>query len=104
METIKSFKEIELKKEGIPYFLKELKKMFLAYLEGKISKEELSDFTVRTFVVNESVSDSIEKIDPEILELRKAMDITHPDWNKNKRINYIKKLLERVDKLIEKHS
>ncbi len=104
MESVKSYEDIELKEEGMLPFLKDFKKVLEFYLDGKINEEELADFTIRTFVVNESLSDSIENLDPEILELRKAMDITLPDWRKDKRITPIKDLIKLTDKLIKKHS
>ena len=104
MESVKSYKDIELKEEGILAFLKDFKKILELYIRRKINEEELADFAIRTFVVNETFSNSIENLDPEILELRKAMDITHPDWNTEKRISYIKDLIKLANKLMDKHS
>mgnify|MGYP001602307014 CR=1 FL=1 len=104
MESVKSYRDVELKEEGIIPFLMDFRKVLELYINKKINEEELADFAIRTFVVNETLSDSIENIDPGILELRKAMDITHPDWDIGKRIKYIKDLIELVNKLIKKHS
>jgi hypothetical protein len=104
MESVKSYRDIELKEEGVLPFLKDFKKVLEFYLDGQVNEEELADFAIRTFVVNETLSDSIENIDPEILELRRAMDITHPEWNQEKRVKYIKSLIKTANRLIKKHS
>ena len=103
MESVKSYRDVELKEEGIIPFLMDFRKVLELYINKKINEEELADFAIRTFVVNETLSDSIEKVEPGVLELRKAMDITHPDWNEEKRTNYIKDLIKLADKLISKH-
>ena len=104
METVKPYLDIEIKEEGLKPFLEDFKKVLNLFLDGEIREEELADFSISIFVVNENLSESIEKLDVEILELRKAMDITHPDWDINQKKGHIEELIKLTDKLIEKHS
>nr|MBI4157216.1 hypothetical protein [Candidatus Woesearchaeota archaeon] len=90
-------------KTGFLLFLEEYKQRMHNFLEGKITNKHLSDLAIHFFVIEEQFSDNLENFDNRISDLRKAMDITHPDWSDKKRKEYIKKLIKLADKIIEDH-
>lgn len=99
-------KKIEKKPKGkvkVLFFLRYYKKIMETFLKRKITKEQLSDFAVRSFAIENDFSNELEKFDSRIRELRKAMDITHPNWTDEKRKEYIIELIKLADKIIEDH-
>lgn len=91
-------------KKKLIIFFKEYKKRLQSYVEGKISTDDMADLAINIFVSDDKFFAALENFDKETLELRKAMDITHPSWTNEHRKIYIKSLILLCDELIEKYS
>lgn len=78
-------------------FLITLKSLFSDFIAGKVSDIMVSNLTVHWYVAKEEFSDALIKINPKIKELSIAMDITHPDYSKEKKVEIIKGLIKKID-------
>lgn len=88
-------------KKALPKFLNILKNQFEDFIAGKVSDVMVSDFTVFWYVGIEKFSDALIKINPKIKELSIAMDITHPDYSQEKKVEIIKGLIKKIDGMLQ---
>lgn len=95
--------DILIKKEpknGFKEFLLFMRNKYTEYLSGNLSDEELSNITVYWYATNEKFGDSLIQIDKRIKNLSAAMDITHPDFTKERKKNIVKELINRINEII----
>ena len=88
------------KPKNILSFLEFIKNILIKYLEGEINYRELSDIGIKIFIINDNFFNKLKELDVRLLDLRRIIDITKPDWNKKAKINYIKEILEETNNLI----
>jgi hypothetical protein len=98
-EKIDEFSEKKVE-DVIREFLLFLKSKYEGFLNGDISDEEISNMTIYWLSTKERFSDSLIQKDRRIKELRAGMDITHPDFSKDRKNKIIKELINRINELI----
>lgn len=105
-EWEKEIDDISRKEPNEAYIeiLKYLKGFYQKYLDSKATDVEVSDMTVYCFSTRDDFSDAMSDIDERFRDLRAAMDITHPDFSKEKRRKIINGLIELSESLLEDHS
>lgn len=98
--AIKGIKNNYKKRDILP-FLTAYRNILIKFLKNKITPSQLSQIGLEIFILDEEFFDIIKKIDSKVLELRKIIDITKPDWDKKEQINYIKHILSLTNGLIK---
>jgi len=104
-KEIKNFLEYRTNKSFIE-FVKIFRDYMQSFVNKKITALELSSETVHTFVDDDKNEffKALKEFDKESIQLRSAMDVTHPRWTEKQREDYVDGLILLADELIEKHS
>jgi len=84
-------------------FLICLKELFNDYLKGNVTDLLVSNLTVNWYAVNDNFSDELIKIEPRIKDLSVGMDITHPDFSKERKRKIVKELNQIVEEILKKN-
>ena len=82
-------------------FLRVIKGLFEDFVSGKVDALTVSNITVYWYVGKEEFSEGLILINPKVKELSLAMDITHPDYSKEKKIEIIKGLIKKINLMLK---
>ncbi len=82
-------------------FLLFLRGLYEDYLKGIVTDLELSNSTVHWLVVNDQWSNLLVRIDKRVSDLKFGLDVTHPDFSRERKEKIVKKLINTIDEILK---